>query len=49
MFIPVGTYNQAVWQVEKDAKGKVTKKELMDVMVSVHYYLGAFVFFEFDD
>jgi len=32
MFIPVGTYNQAIWRVEKDANGKVTRKELMDVM-----------------
>ncbi|KAI9569452.1 protein-L-isoaspartate O-methyltransferase [Boletus coccyginus] len=31
MFIPVGTHIQAIWQVEKDAKGRVTKKELMDV------------------
>lgn len=45
MFIPVGTYNQAIWQVEKDVNGKVTRKELMDVMVSVHYYPDL----EFDD
>ncbi|KAF9225658.1 protein-L-isoaspartate O-methyltransferase [Gyrodon lividus] len=32
MFIPVGTYNQAIWQVEKDPRGVVTKTELMDVM-----------------
>jgi protein-L-isoaspartate(D-aspartate) O-methyltransferase len=33
MFIPVGgVYNQAIWQVEKDVDGKVTKKELMGVM-----------------
>jgi len=32
MFIPVGTSTQVIWQVEKDAKGKVTTKELMDVM-----------------
>ncbi|KAH0837847.1 protein-L-isoaspartate O-methyltransferase [Lanmaoa asiatica] len=38
MFIPVGTYNQVIWQVEKDDNGKVTKKELMDVTVSVHYH-----------
>lgn len=38
MFIPVGgVYNQAIWQVEKDVDGKVTKKELMGVMVSVQY------------
>lgn len=49
MFIPVGTYNQAIWQVEKDANGKVTKKELMDVMVSAHYYPRAFDLIEFDD
>lgn len=34
MFIPVGVYNQAVWQVDKDSHGEVTKKELMGVMVS---------------
>lgn len=49
MFIPVGTYNQAIWQVEKDADGKVTKTELMDVMVSLHYYPDTFDLFEFDD
>ncbi|KAF8840577.1 protein-L-isoaspartate O-methyltransferase [Paxillus ammoniavirescens] len=32
MFIPVGVYNQAVWQVDKDPDGGVTKKELMGVM-----------------
>jgi len=31
MFIPVGTFTQTIWQVEKDANGRVTKKELMDV------------------
>jgi hypothetical protein len=48
MFIPVGTYTQAIWQVEKDANGKVTKKELMGVTVSVHYP-DAFDLIEFDD
>ncbi|KAF9234457.1 protein-L-isoaspartate O-methyltransferase [Melanogaster broomeanus] len=32
MFIPVGSYSQAIWQVEKDAHGAVTKRELMDVV-----------------
>jgi len=48
MFIPVGTHIQAIWQVEKDAKGKVSKKELMDVTVSLNCP-NAFDFFEFDD
>lgn len=47
MFIPVGTYNQAIWQVEKDVNGKVTKKEIMGVMVSVHRYPRAFDLIEF--
>lgn len=48
MFIPVGTHIQAIWQVEKDAKGRVTKKELMDVTVSAHCP-SVFDLFEFDD
>ncbi|KAG9313877.1 protein-L-isoaspartate O-methyltransferase [Chiua virens] len=32
MFIPVGTYSQVIWKIEKDANGKVTRTELMDVM-----------------
>ncbi|KAF8555142.1 protein-L-isoaspartate O-methyltransferase [Imleria badia] len=31
MFIPVGTRTQTIWQIEKDANGRVTKKELMGV------------------
>ncbi|EGO03931.1 hypothetical protein SERLA73DRAFT_175629 [Serpula lacrymans var. lacrymans S7.3] len=31
MFIPVGSYTQQIIQVDKDANGKVTKKELMGV------------------
>ncbi|KAG8219321.1 protein-L-isoaspartate O-methyltransferase [Butyriboletus roseoflavus] len=49
MFIPVGTYNQAIWQIEKDAMGKVTKQELMGVMVSVNYYPRAFDPIQFYD
>lgn len=48
MFIPVGTSYQAIWQIEKDVNGRVTKKELMDVMVSVQFP-GAFDLVEFDD
>lgn len=33
MFIPVGTKDQAVLQVDKDEEGNVTKKELFGVMV----------------
>lgn len=33
MFIPVGTNSQAIWQVDKDENGKVTKTQLFDVMV----------------
>ena len=33
MFIPVGTINQAILQVDKDEHGKVTTKELFNVMV----------------
>ena len=48
MFIPVGIHDQAIWQVEKDDNGKVTKRELMNVMVSAHYP-GAFDLIEIDD
>ena len=48
MFIPVGTSTQVIWQVEKDVNGKVTNKEIMGVMVSVHYP-GAFDLIEFND
>jgi protein-L-isoaspartate(D-aspartate) O-methyltransferase len=33
MFIPVGTFAQQIMQVDKDENGKVTKKNLMGVMV----------------
>ncbi|KAH7928576.1 protein-L-isoaspartate O-methyltransferase [Leucogyrophana mollusca] len=32
MFIPVGTVSQQILQVDKDAKGNVTKRELMGVV-----------------
>ncbi|KAI0370591.1 Pcmt1-prov protein [Pilatotrama ljubarskyi] len=32
MFIPVGTYAQQIFQVDKDANGNVTEKPLFDVM-----------------
>ncbi|CDO70988.1 hypothetical protein BN946_scf184830.g20 [Trametes cinnabarina] len=32
MFIPVGTYAQQIFQVDKDADGNVTQKPLLDVM-----------------
>ncbi|KIJ59936.1 hypothetical protein HYDPIDRAFT_99740 [Hydnomerulius pinastri MD-312] len=32
MFIPIGTYSQAVWEIEKDVNGKVKKKEYMGVL-----------------
>ncbi|EKM57564.1 uncharacterized protein PHACADRAFT_251252 [Phanerochaete carnosa HHB-10118-sp] len=32
MFIPVGTGSQAIWQVDKDENGDVTKTPLFDVM-----------------
>lgn len=34
LFIPIGTYEQDVWQVDKDAQGDVTKKKLFGVRVS---------------
>jgi protein-L-isoaspartate(D-aspartate) O-methyltransferase len=34
MFIPVGTYNQEIIQVDKDRDGKVTQKSLFGVRVS---------------
>lgn len=34
MFIPVGTHSQRIIQVDKDAQGKVTEKDLMGVIVS---------------
>ena len=33
MFIPVGTLSQAILLVDKDEHGRVTTKELFDVMV----------------
>lgn len=33
MFIPVGTDQQSVFQVDKDESGNVTQKELFGVMV----------------
>jgi protein-L-isoaspartate(D-aspartate) O-methyltransferase len=33
MFIPVGTHQQAILQVDKDEHGQVTTKEVLDVMV----------------
>ena len=35
MFIPVGVYSQAIWEVEKTATGEVKKRRVMDVMVSL--------------
>lgn len=37
MFIPVGTINQAILQVDKDEHGTVTTKELFDVMVRLSF------------
>lgn len=34
MFIPVGTYMQSIEQIDKDANGKVTREQVMDVRVS---------------
>ncbi|TEB34048.1 protein-L-isoaspartate O-methyltransferase [Coprinellus micaceus] len=31
MFIPVGTYMQSIEQIDKDANGKVTREQVMDV------------------
>lgn len=31
MFIPVGSALQAIWQIDKDAEGNVTKKKLFGV------------------
>ena len=33
MFIPIGEWDQNVWQVDKDAEGNVTKKMLFGVSV----------------
>lgn len=35
MFIPIGEDSQAVWQIDKDENGNVTKKHLFGVMVMV--------------
>ncbi|KAH7887131.1 protein-L-isoaspartate O-methyltransferase [Phlebopus sp. FC_14] len=32
MFIPVGTYNQAIWEVDKDEAGNVKRREVMGVI-----------------
>ena len=34
MFIPIGTYAQYIWQIDKDVDGKVTKEQVMGVSVS---------------
>jgi protein-L-isoaspartate O-methyltransferase len=39
MFIPVGTSQQVIFQVDKDADGNVTQKKLLDVMVRHLHYL----------
>jgi protein-L-isoaspartate(D-aspartate) O-methyltransferase len=31
MFIPIGTYSQSIYHIDKDKDGKVTKTEVMDV------------------
>ena len=38
MFIPVGTHSQRIIQVDKDAQGKVTEKDLMGVIVSFFFF-----------
>lgn len=38
MFIPVGTHSQRIIQVDKDAQGKVTEKDLMGVVVSFFFF-----------
>jgi Protein-L-isoaspartate(D-aspartate) O-methyltransferase (PCMT) len=35
MFIPVGTHTQYIWQVSKDADGKVSQQKVMGVVVSI--------------
>lgn len=37
MFIPVGTHSQYIFQVDKDAEGEVTQKEVMGVSVRLHF------------
>ncbi|KAG6334961.1 hypothetical protein ID866_4117, partial [Astraeus odoratus] len=32
MFIPVGVYSQAIWEIEKTVTGEVQKRRVMDVM-----------------
>jgi protein-L-isoaspartate O-methyltransferase len=39
MFIPVGTTQQVIFQVDKDVDGNVTQKKLLDVMVRRLYCL----------
>ena len=39
MFIPVGTYAQRIFQVDKDENGKVTETPLFDVTVLLPYLL----------
>lgn len=33
MIIPVGTYSQRLMQVDKDAQGKITQRDLFGVVV----------------
>ena len=37
MFIPVGTMNQAIMQVDKDDNGLVKTQELFNVMVRIYF------------
>ena len=35
MIIPVGTYSQTLMQVDKDAQGQITQKDLFGVLVRI--------------
>ena len=45
MFIPVGTHSQRIIQVDKDAQGKVTEKDLMGVIVSFVVFFFVWIWF----
>lgn len=43
MFIPIGTTSQSILQVDKDDDGRITQKQLFDVMVRASLISLAFL------
>ena len=41
MIIPVGTYSQRLMQVDKDAQGQITQRDLFGVVVRIQFFFFA--------